>query len=161
MTLKLVHDTPIAGHPGRDETLSVTRQKYYWPTLRVDVEKYVAQCIVCAKHKGSMKGPAPMLQYPVQEAPWGVVNIDLLQLPQSQYGSRHLLVCVDQFFRFLVIAPVKDKTSKRVAHALVTHLLCLHSSPRTLLSDNGKEFRNAVLDEICTQFNIEQSFITA
>ncbi len=83
VTLQLVHDTHIAGHPGRDKTLSVTRQKYYWPTLRVDVEEYVAQCVVCARHKGSVKGPAPMLQYPVPGAPWHLVNIDLLQLPQS------------------------------------------------------------------------------
>ncbi len=39
VTIKLVHDTPISGHPGRGKTLPVTRQKYYWPTLRVDVEK--------------------------------------------------------------------------------------------------------------------------
>ncbi len=44
----LVHDTPIVGHPGRGKTLSTTRRKYYWPTLRVDVEHYVAQCVVCA-----------------------------------------------------------------------------------------------------------------
>lgn len=161
VTLKLVHNTPIAGHPGRDNTLSVTRRKFYWPTLRVDVEKHVAHCVVCAKHKGSVKGPASMLQYPVPEAPWDVVNIDLLQLPQSQHGSRYLLVCVDQFSRFLVLASLKDKTATRVAHALVTHMLCPHSSPRILLSDNGTEFRNSVLIEICAQFNITQSFITA
>ncbi len=66
-----------------------------------------------------------------------------------------------EFSRFLVLAPLKNKTATRVAHALVTYVLCPHSSPRILLSDNGTEFRNAVLAEICTQFNIKQSFITA
>ncbi len=36
--LQLVYDKPLAGHPGRDKTLSVTRQKYYWSTLRLDVK---------------------------------------------------------------------------------------------------------------------------
>ncbi len=27
--LKLLHDTPSAGHPGRDKTLSMARAKYY------------------------------------------------------------------------------------------------------------------------------------
>ncbi len=161
VTLKLVHDTPIVGQPGSDKTLCTTRRRYYWLTLRFDIEHYVTQCVVCAKHKGSVKGPAPMLQYPVPEAPWDVVNIDLLQLPQSHYGLLYLLVCVDQFSRFLVLAPLRNKTATRVAHALVTHVLCPHSSPRILLSDNGTEFRNAVLAEISTQFNIKQSFITA
>ncbi len=47
-----------------------------------------------------------------------------------------------------------------MAHAFVTHVLCPHSS-RILLSYNGTEIRNAVLADICTQFNIKQSFITA
>ncbi len=42
--LRLVHDVPISGHPGRDETLALARKKYYWPTLRTDVESHVAVC---------------------------------------------------------------------------------------------------------------------
>ncbi len=52
-----------------------------------------------------------MLQYPVPEEPWDIVSIDLLQLPKSQYGSRYLLVCVDHLTRYVVLAPLKDKTA--------------------------------------------------
>ncbi len=113
MTLKLVHDTPIAGHPVRDKILSTTRRKYNLPTLRVNVERYVTQCVICTKHNGAVKGPAPILQYPVPVALSDVANIDLLQLPLSHYGSRYLLMCVDQFSRFLVSEPLKDKTATR------------------------------------------------
>ncbi len=47
--LKLMHDTPQAGHPGRDRTSSMARAKYYWPTMRLDIEKYIAQCLSCAE----------------------------------------------------------------------------------------------------------------
>ncbi len=73
----------------------------------------MAQCIECAKHKGVIKGAAPILQYPVPEIPWDVVSIDLLQLQQSHYGSRYLLVCIDQFFRYLVLAPLHNKSAKK------------------------------------------------
>ncbi len=102
-----------------------------------------------------------MLQYPLPEAPWDIVSIDLLQLPQSQHGSRHLLVCVDHLTRYIVLAPLKDKTATGVAHALVTHLFCPFSTPRVILSDNGAEFRNAVVSEICSQFGIKQTFTAA
>ncbi len=85
--LSLIHDFPLAGHQGREKTLAAARRKYYGPTLRVDVESHVARCISCTQHKGTLKGPAPMLQYPLPESPWDIVSIDLLQLPQSQYGS--------------------------------------------------------------------------
>ncbi len=133
-------------------------KKYYWPTLRIDVEAHVAQCKECAKHKGVIKGAAPILQYPVPELPWDVVSIDLLQLPQSHYGSRYLLVCIDQFSRYLVLAPLHNKSAKNIAHALITHLICPFTAPRVLLSENGTEFRNAVLEEICIQFNIKHVF---
>ncbi len=105
-----------------------------------------------------MKGPAPILQYPLPESPWNIISIDLLQLPQSQHGSRNLLVCVDHLTRYVVLAPLNEKTATGVAHALVTHLFCPFSTPRVILSDNGAEFRNAVVSEICSQFWIKQTF---
>ncbi len=86
-------------HPGRKKTLAVARKRYYWPTLRIAVETHVAWCVTCAQHKGAVKGKVPMLQYPLSEKPWDIVSIDLLQLPQTQYGSRYLPLCVDHLTR--------------------------------------------------------------
>ncbi len=58
--LSLIHDIPLAGQTGREKTLAAARRKYYWPTLRVDVESHVARCLSCAQHKGTLKSPAPM-----------------------------------------------------------------------------------------------------
>ncbi len=106
----------------------------------------------CAQHKGTLPKPAPILQYPPSEGPWDVVSIDLLQLPASHQGSWYLLVCVDHLFRFVVLAPLQNKTAEAVAHALITNLFCPYSTPRVLLSDN------ALLAEICRQYNIKQTF---
>ncbi len=64
VVLKLIHDMPIAEHPSRERTLTVVRRTYYWPTVRIDIENYVARCVSCAQHKGTVNGPAPILQYP-------------------------------------------------------------------------------------------------
>ncbi len=48
-----------------------------------------------------------------------------------------------------------------MAHALVSHLIFPYTTPRVLLSDNGTVFKNPILQDICTQFNIKQTFITA
>ncbi len=120
-----------------------------------------ARCITCPQHKGVVKGPAPLLQYPLPEEPWDVVSIDLLRLAQSYSGSRYLLVCVDHLTRFVVLAPLKDKTATVVAHALVTHLFYPLSKRCVILIDNGAEFRNAVVSEICSQFGNKQTFTAA
>ncbi len=59
------------------------------------------------------------------------------------------------------MAPIKEKTAKNVVHALVSKLICEFSSPRVLLSDNGAEFRNRFLQEICNQFGINHTFTVA
>ena len=156
--LHLIHDDAIAGHPGRERTLIAARKKFYWPTMKVDIDSHISKCVKCAQHKGTVPKPAPILQYPPPEGPWDVVAIDLLQLPASHQGSRYVLVCVDHFSRYVVLAPLPNKTADAVAHALITHLFCPYSTPRVLLSDNGAEFRNALLKEICNQFQIKQTF---
>ena len=90
--LKLLHDTPQAGHPGRDRTLVMACVKYYWPTMRLDVERHVAQCLSCTETKGTTQ-TAPILEYPLPAKPFNVVGIDLLQLPRSHQGSLYVLVC--------------------------------------------------------------------
>ncbi len=68
------------------------------------------------------------------------------------------MVCLDHLSRYVVLAPVKDKSAKSVAHALITYLICPFSTPRVLLSDNGTEFRNQLLEDIWKPFGIKQCF---
>ncbi len=92
--------------------------------------------------------------------PFDVVGIDLLQLPRSIQGSTYVLVCVYHFSRFTVLAPLPNKSTTTVAHAFVSHLICPYTTPRFLVSDNGTEFENQILQNICTQFNKQETFIT-
>ncbi len=73
-------------------------------------------------------------------------------------GNNYVVVMVDMFSRYVILAPIKEKTPRAVAHAVVSRPICEHTAPRVLLSDNGAEFRNKVLAEICTQFGITQTF---
>ncbi len=128
--------------------------------MLTSTDSYVAKCISCAKHKGTTKDPVPMLQQPPPKSPWDVVAKDLIQLSKNRLGSPYLLACVDHFSRFVVLAPVENKTVACVTHVLVTQLICLYIMPRILLSDNGAEFRNGILAEFCNQYNT-QNFISA
>ncbi len=84
--LNLVHDTVVAGHPGRECTLAAARGVYFWLTMHVDIDAYVKRCIKCAQHKVTVARPALILEYPPPDRPWDIVFIDLLQLPVSHQG---------------------------------------------------------------------------
>ncbi len=160
IVLRLLHDTPSAGHPGHDRTLAAAWSKYYGPTIHIDVEKHISQCLSYAQTKGTTS-TALILEYPLPPGPFDVVGINLLQLPRSTQGSVYILVCVDHFSHFVVLAPLRNMSAVTAAHAIVSHLICPYSTPRALLSDNGTEFKNQILAGICSQYNIKQTFITA
>ncbi len=126
--LQLLHDAPSSGHPGRDRTLATARSKYNWPTMRIDIEKHVSCCLFYAQTKGTTT-TAPILEYSLPAGPFDVIGLDLLQLPRSSQCSGYILVCVDHFCRFVVLAPLRDKSAATVDHALVSHLICPYMTP--------------------------------
>ncbi len=58
-----------------------------------------------------------------------MVGIDLLQLPHSTQDSVYILVCVDHFSRYVVLAPLRNKSAVTVAHAIVSHLIRPYTTP--------------------------------
>lgn len=159
--LVLEHDSPQAGHPGVERCLLQARRRFYWPTMRSDTKAHIQRCLSCAQHKGSTGPSAPMLSYLTPAKPWDTVGTDTLKLPRSNSGMEYLLVCVDHFSRYVVLAPLPDKSAFSVARALVRHLFHPFTTPKVLLSDNGTEFQNEMASEICSQFNTAQTYVVA
>ncbi len=50
--LNLVHDTVVAGHPGRKPTLTAARGVFFWIAMHVDTDAYVDRWVKCAQYKG-------------------------------------------------------------------------------------------------------------
>ena len=66
---------------------------------------------------------------------------------------------VDQFTRFPIAVPIKDKTAEVVAAALKTHLFLQYPFwPLKILSDKGSEFMAKVMKELLRQLNVKQIF---
>ena len=61
--LSLHHDTPFAGHLGRDRTMQLVLQTYWWPGLERDVRQYVSTCDHCQRDKASSEKPAGLLHH--------------------------------------------------------------------------------------------------
>ena len=56
------HSTPLAGHVGIKRTLVRLASTFFWPKMRMDVERFVAECLVCQQTKYSTQAPAGPLQ---------------------------------------------------------------------------------------------------
>ncbi len=100
-----------------------------------------------------------MLEYWSPAGPFDAIDMDLLQLTHSHQGSSYVLVCADHYSRFVILAPLLNKSALVVTHALVSHLLYPFATRSLLLSNIGPEFKNEVLNTIFQQYKISQCFI--
>jgi hypothetical protein len=81
--------------------------------------------------------------------PWDHVAIDLAgPFPTSPRGNNFMLVVVDVATRFVFLRALQDKTAHSVAQVLYT-LFCDVGWPKALQSDNGLEFVNQVVSNLC------------
>ncbi len=101
------HDNPLAGHFGIEKTRELIARKYYWPTLRRDVEAYVKGCDVGLASKAVCHKPNGDLQsLPVPTHRWKDLLMDFVTgLPISadwkgdSYDS--ILVIVDRLTKMV------------------------------------------------------------
>ena len=57
--LKRHHDSPGAGHPGREKTLELLSRNYWWPSMTHYIGKYISSCDTCQHCRWEIdtKGP--------------------------------------------------------------------------------------------------------
>ena len=60
-----------------------------------------------------------------------------------------MLVMVDCFFRWTEACPLPDKTALSVADAFFQYVVCRFGMPSVIHSDQGREFENKVMQELC------------
>ena len=75
--------------------------------------------------------------------------MDLLDVSViSAKGYKYILVVCDYFTKYTEAYPLKDKTARSVADALMDIWLPRYGFPLFLHSDQGKEFDNAMIHKL-------------
>ena len=90
-----------------------------------------------------------------------LVHVDLVGMEVTVKTKKKpvvqkILVVTEHFSRFVQAYKVKDKRAITTAKCLYDNYFRHYSSSRCLLSDQGTEFCNAVLNEMCIYLNIKK-----
>ena len=76
--------------------------------------------------------------------------MDLLDISvTTAKGNRNVLVMVDCFSRWTEACLLPDKTALAVADAFFQRIVCRVGMPMVIHSDQGREFENKVIQELC------------
>ena len=77
---------------------------------------------------------------------------------KDENGYVYVLVITDSFTRWTELIPMRNKSAESALKAII-QFVGRFGCPDEILSDNGGEFVNAIINGLCTYLNIDQKYI--
>ncbi|KAL1203462.1 RNA-directed DNA polymerase-like protein [Cardamine amara subsp. amara] len=141
LILREAHGGGLMGHFGRDKTLSVVMEHFFWPHLKRDVERFCSKCITCLKAKSRSHPYGLYMPLPIPHLPWVDISMDfVLGLPQVNHKDS-IFVVVDRFSKMAhFIACNKTNDATQTADLFFKEVVRLHGVPRIIVSDRDTKF---------------------
>ena len=114
-----------------------------------DVVDYISKCDRCQKSRINklQKGSEDLHPIPVLRKVWSQVGIDIMTMKKvGEY--RYLITGMDYFSKNLEMRALKTKLAREVAQFIYEDIICRWGSPDVIITDQGREFCNAINDEL-------------
>jgi hypothetical protein len=137
-----LHTSPVGGHSRFLKTYHRVKKDFFWDGLKTDVQRFVAECLVCQQNKvETIKTPGLLQPLSIPSQRWEEVSMDFITgLPKSE-GKSVIMVIVDRLTKYTHFCalshPFKAST---VATAFMETVQKLHGSPKIIVSDRDPIF---------------------
>ena len=87
------------------------------------------------------------------------IVIDLVtECETSTSGNKHILTIIDHFAGWPEAFSILCKSADTIVCIFINHYLLFHMHPRYILSDNGTELKNQLMDQVLQQPGVDHIF---
>ena len=161
--IKEFHSSVTSGHSGINKTCSRIKQKYYWASLKRDVEKFIKRCDSCQRNKlVRKKNIQPMEITTTSKQSFNKIFLDIVgPLHDTESSNKYILTLQDDLSKFSQAYAIKDHTAETVAETFVTQFICRFGSPNIIVMDQGTEFMSELFTNVAKLFKIRKYHTTA
>ena len=153
----LAHD--YSGHNGSRRTYNCLRRQYYWPGIRKQIFRHCKKCKGCVlQNQGQPEKCFGHFDSP--DLPMEFICMDLVGPihPPSSRGNKYVLTVIDMLTRFTMAVPIKNKNAETICDAYRNHVYCTFGESSRILTDNGSEFKNQEMKQVCEILGVKHIF---
>lgn len=106
-----------SGHLEFDKTYALVRDRFFWPHMKLDVEKYYKTCEHCVRRK-TLPQRAAKLSHIHSSGPLDLVCIDFLTIEPDSRNVCNVLVVTNHFTHYTQAYSTKDQKALTVAKTM-------------------------------------------
>ena len=153
----LAHD--YSGHNGSRRTYNCLKRQYYWPGIRKQIFRHCKKCKECVlQNQGQPEKCFGHFNSP--DLPMEFICMDLVGPihPPSSRGNKYVLTVIDMLTGFTMAVPIKNKNAETICEAYRDNVYCIFGGSRRILTDNGSEFKNKEMQEVCDTLGLKHIF---
>ena len=144
-------------HFATEKMYQLLQKRFYWPNMYSFIQNEVSSCVTCSQCKAdSPTAKAPLVPLREPQSPMEFIALDIAYMPTDVNGHSYILLIGDVFSKYIEAVPLKDQTAVSIKLALWEQWLTRYSYPQFLLTDQGSNVDGEVMNELCTNFNIEK-----
>jgi hypothetical protein len=149
--LSEVHNQISVAHPGQSKTLKLVHDRYYWPHLRTDVQRFVRNCQTCRRsHVPRDRPPGLLNPLPIPDRPWQHISVDFKEFPPDKSGQDMLIVFICRLSKRSISIPCyKNTDAKETTRIYLDRVWRYYGPAETIVSDRGPQF----ISEFWKEFN--------
>ena len=78
--------------------------------------------------------------------------------PPSSRGNKYVLTVIDMLTGFTIAVPIKNKNAETICEAYRDNVYCVFGGSSRMLTDNGSEFKNKEMQEVCDTLGLKHIF---
>lgn len=143
------------------KTLRKLRMNFSWQHMNKQVRKFIRACPKCQVNKSKQFVKQPITLTDTPQMPFDKVSIDTIgPLITSSNGNKYALSLMCELSKYLIMVPIPSKDAYTVARAIFRNLILIHGPIKILMSDQGTEFVNSIVRELCKDLSIDHRIST-
>ena len=155
------HRGIYSGHFSGNRLYNTLVRHWWWAGMYADAMAFCKRCPECVIATGAGRQHKPPLKpIPVQR-PFQIIGLDIMDLPCTEQGNRHVVVFQDMFTKWPMVFPVPDQKTGRIVRLLCEEIVPLFGVPESLLTDRGANLLSHLMLDVCTLLGIEKLNTTA